>query len=93
MMVVQVVGEALGLVLGSLAVAALFCWLCWNGFKLVRHPELGVPLCLIASLWLWSDGLAHSPLLRLPTIYAGLAAFALWPAGLAWHRRHRSRSR
>jgi hypothetical protein len=88
MMVLQVMGEAVGLVLGSLAAAALFCWLCWNAFKLVHHPELGVPLCLALALWAGSGGFAGSPFLRLAGVYAALVAVALWPLGLGWRRRH-----
>jgi hypothetical protein len=86
MMVLQIIAEALGLIIGSLAAAALFCWLLWNAFKPVRHPELGVPLGLTVSLIVWSDGFAGSPFLRLAGVYAALLAVALWPAGLAWRR-------
>jgi hypothetical protein len=89
MIVLQVIGEAVGRVFGSLIAAALFCWLCWNAFKVVRHPELGVPLCLAVVLAIWSNGLAGSPLLRLAWSYAALAAVVLWPLGLAWRRRNR----
>jgi hypothetical protein len=88
MMVLQVIGEAVGLVVGSLAAATLFCWLCWNAFKVVRHPELGVPLCLAVVLAVCRNGLAGSPLLRLAWSYAALAAVVLWPLGLAWRHRH-----
>jgi hypothetical protein len=89
MMVLQVISEALGLVLGSLVAAALFCWLCWSAFKAIRHPELGVPLGLILVPVVWSSGFAGSPLLRLAWGYAALATIVLWPLGLAWRRQHR----
>jgi hypothetical protein len=88
MMVLQVIGEAVGLVVGSLVAATLFCWLCWNAFKVVRHPELGVPLCLAVVLAVSGNGFAGSPLLRLAWSYAALAAVVLWPLGLAWRHRH-----
>jgi hypothetical protein len=88
MMVLQVMGDALGLVLGSLVAAALFCWLCWSAFKLVHHPELGVPFCLALAVWAGGSIFAASPFLRLAGVYAALVAVALWPLGIAWRRQH-----
>lgn len=90
MIVMLIIGKAIVLILGSLAAAALFCWLCWSAFKLVRHPELGVPLCLLALLVAWGGLFAHSQFLRLVVVYTSLAAIAMWPAGLAWRRSFRS---
>ena len=54
-MMVMLIGKAIVLTISSVAAAALFCWLCWSAFKLVRHPELGVPLCLAALLLAWGS--------------------------------------
>lgn len=87
MMVILIIGKAMVLTIGSLAVAALFSWICWSAFKLVRHPELGVPLCLAAMLLAWGGVVTHSHFLRLVVVHVSLAALALWPVGLAWRRR------
>jgi hypothetical protein len=87
MMVLQFIVEAVGQVIGGLVAAALFCWLCWNMFKLVRHPEMSAVLVLAILLVVRVLGI-ESPLVNLTAVYAGLFAVWLWPAGLAW-RRHR----
>lgn len=88
MMVLQVIGEAIGLAVGSLVVSVLFCWLCWNLFKLVRHPEWGVPFGLVVLLGVWSEGFIRSPFLRQALVYAVMAAVVLWSFGREWRRRN-----
>jgi hypothetical protein len=91
MMALQIIGEALGLAIGSLVAAVVFSWLCWNAFKLLHHPELGVPLCLAVLLATWSSGFAGSPFLRQAGAYAALLAIVLWPVGIAWRRKSMGR--
>lgn len=87
MMMLAIMAEAVGQVIGGLVAAALFCWLCWKTFKLVRHPEMSAALCLVLLITVWGLGLA-SPLLKLTSIYAAVFAIWLWPAGLSWRREH-----
>jgi hypothetical protein len=86
MMVLQIIVEAVGQVIGGLVAATLLCWLSWNTFRLVRHPEMSAVLVLAILLVIRGLGLA-SPLLNLKAAYAGLFAVWLWPAGLAWRRQ------
>jgi hypothetical protein len=88
MMALDIIGEALGGALGTLGAAALFCWLAWNLFKPTHHPEFGVPILLTAVLLIWNHAFASSLFLRVAEVYAGLAAVALLPAGIAWRRRN-----
>lgn len=85
-MMMLIIGKGIALIIGSLAVATLFSWLCWSAFKLVRHPELGVPLCLTALLMAWGSIFGQSHFLRLVMIQVALGAIVLWPVGLAWRR-------
>lgn len=87
MMLLQIIVEAVGQVVGGLVAASLFCWLCWSAFKLVHHPEMSAVLVVATLFAVWSFGL-RSPLLNLTVIYAALFAAWLWPAGLSWRRRH-----
>lgn len=92
MMVLQMIGEGLGVMFGSMAVAAVFCWMCWSAFKLLHHPELGSPVGLAALLLLGGDALAHSSFLRLSAVFAGVLAITLWFVGRAWRRDFLMRS-
>lgn len=88
MMMLSIIAQALGMVLGTLLAAALFCWLCWNGLKLARHPEWGVPLGVLAALLLGRGDIAASEFLRMTLVIVVLAAAVMWPLGLSWRRDH-----
>lgn len=87
MLMLKIMAEALGQVIGGLVAAALFCWLFWNAFKLVRHPEISAALCVLVAVLVWVFGIS-SPLVRLTSVYAAMFALWLWPAGLSWRREH-----
>lgn len=87
MLMLKIMAEALGQVIGGLVAAALFCWLFWKVFKLVRHPEISAALCVLIAVAVWGFGLS-SPLLRLTSVYAAMFALWLWPAGRLWRREH-----
>lgn len=87
MTLLLIIGKSAALIVGALAVAALFCWLCWSAFKLVRHPEIGVPLCLTGLLLAWGSTVTSSTFLRIVAVDVALGAAVLWPLGLAWRRR------
>lgn len=86
-MVLLIIGKSAALIVGALAIAALFCWLCWSAFKLVRHPEIGVPLCLAGLLLAWGRTFTDSAFLCIVAVDVALGAAVLWPLGLAWRRR------
>ncbi len=88
MILLQILGESLGTIVGGILIAGIFCWLCWHAFKLVRHPEWGAPAGLIAVLLLWHQGIGRSPFFKMALCFAVLGALALWPVGRAWRRQN-----
>ncbi|MBV1687967.1 hypothetical protein KRR38_09840 [Novosphingobium sp. G106] len=87
MTLLLIIGKSAALIVGALLIAALFCWLCWSTFKLVRHPEIGVPLCLAGLFLAWGNTFTSSAFLCIVAVDAALGAAMLWPLGLAWRRR------
>ena len=83
----SILGEALGAIVGGIAIAALFCWLCWHAFKYLRHPELGVPVGLMIVIMAWHQSIGHSELLKMAIFFSAMTAVGLWPAGMDW-RHH-----
>lgn len=88
MMMLSIIAQALGMVLGTLLAAALFCWFCWHGLKLVGHPEWGVPFGLLLLLVVCRGDIASSEFLRMTLVIVVLAAAVMWPIGLSWRRDH-----
>ena len=90
MTLLEILGGAFVDVIGSLLAAFLLCYLGWNAFKLVHHPEIGV-LFLLCLGWI---GLRHhltaSTFVQMVVVYTGLGALILWPVGREWHRDHSS---
>ncbi|MDE8654699.1 hypothetical protein [Novosphingobium album (ex Liu et al. 2023)] len=88
MILFSIIAQALGLVVGSILAAALFCWLCWNGLKLARHPEWGVPLGVTVLLLTCRGTIAASEFLSMTLVIVVLAAAVMWPVGRAWRQDH-----
>jgi hypothetical protein len=86
--VLQILGEAFGIIVGSLLAATCLSWSCWNLFKLVRHPELGVPLILVVVLWVFGGSIVASEFLRMTLLFSIMAAVLLWFVGIEWRRSH-----
>ena len=81
MLILKILMESLGLVLGSIAGAAAVCWIAWVLFRLVRHPQWG-PLVVVISLFLIFPGpFQNSELVRTTMVFAGVAAVALFLLG------------
>ncbi|WP_340317360.1 hypothetical protein [Rhizorhabdus argentea] len=89
MNLIAIIFESVGLVVGSLFVAALFGWLCWSGFKLVGHPELGIPVILLVLLPFAAAVLRVSEFCRMVMIFMVPAAVLAWFAGIEWRKSHR----
>jgi hypothetical protein len=92
MNILSIVGEAAGTIIGSLAAAAILCWLCWALFKLVHHPEWGAPTLLTMIALNCGSSVLHSEFLSMTFIFSALAAALAWPEGRAW-RADRARRR
>lgn len=81
MYMLQLIGEALATIFGGILLAALFCWVCWHLFKLVHHPEVGVPLTALA-LWLpFRATIGRSDILEMALLLAVVASPVLWCIG------------
>lgn len=80
----SIVVEAVGSIIGSIAAAALFCMLCWNCFKIVRHPEWGTPLVLVIVAITCSATVLRSEILAMAFMFSAIAAAICWSEGRAW---------
>ena len=92
MQFILIVAGAIGLVAGSLAAAALLCWLLWHGCRLALHPEWAAPAVLILLVIALIGKLPKSPLLDMTLTFAVIAAVPLWIAGRAWRKQRRQAS-
>lgn len=88
MMIVNVALNAFAAVVGGLAAASLTCCLGWQLFKLIRHPEWGPPLCLLAALAIGRGALIRHDLTALALLFGLLFAMFAWGEGRAWRIRH-----
>jgi hypothetical protein len=79
---------AMGQVLGSLAAAGLLCWLLWQIFAQVRHPDWAAAMILILIALAVTGNLPNSQFLNLVLAYAVLAVVPFWIAGRTWRREH-----
>ena len=89
MQLILIAAGAIGLIVGSLAAAALFCWLLWYVFRLALHPEWGAPAILILLVLGLVGKLPKSQFLDMTLTFAVVAAVPLWFAGRAWRRQRR----
>lgn len=89
MNLIAIIFESVGLVVGSLFVAALFSWFCWSSFKLVGHPELGTPVILLVLLPFAATVFRAGDFCRMVIILMVPAAVVAWFAGIEWRKSHR----
>jgi len=87
MQLILIVAGAIGLVVGSLAAAALLCWFLWYVFQLALHPEWGALAILIFLVLGLVGELPRSQFLAMTLTFAVIAAAPLWFAGRAWRRQ------
>jgi hypothetical protein len=80
---------SIGLVVGSLFAAAALCWLLWQIFTSIHHPEWAPSVVLVLAGLALTGNLPHSQFLQIVLAYAVAAAIPLWMEGRAW-RRHRA---
>lgn len=89
MQTVLLVAGAVGLSIGSLVAATVLCWLLWDLFRFVRHPEwaaLGVLLLVVLGMM---GELPRSMFLGMALAFSAVAAVPLWCAGRKWRNRRR----
>ena len=87
MQLILIVAGAIGLVVGSLAAAALLCWFLWYAFRLVLHPEWAVSAVLILLVLALVGELPKSQFLNMTLTFAVVAAVPLWFAGRTWRKQ------
>lgn len=81
---------SVGLVVGGIAAAALLCWLLWQLFKPIRHPEWAPAGILLLVALALTGHLPRSALLEMAVFFALVAAIPLWFEGMDWRRHHRA---
>lgn len=86
MVVLSSIAEGFGLAIGSLLAAMLLCWLCWNAFKILRHPEWGPPLVLAIVVTRFGGDITSNLFFTSTLMFAGIAAALCWPAGKDWRQ-------
>jgi len=89
MQLILILAGAIGLIVGSLAAAALLCWFLWYSFRLVMHPEWAISVVLILLVLAAAGELPRSQFLGMTLTFAVVAAVPLWFAGRAWRRQRR----
>jgi hypothetical protein len=84
MQILLVIGESIGLIVGSVAAAILLCWFLWRAFWLIRHPAWGPPIVVVPVILWAANMLPRSDFLRMTLVFALLAAIPFWIEGRAW---------
>jgi len=88
MAILAIIISALIPVVGGLLTAIALCLVTWNLLKLVRHPEFGPLLGLVALGVLLSLGARVSQVLVMAAAFLFVPATLLWPEGARWRHRH-----
>lgn len=83
----SIILEAVGGIIGSIVAATLLCWLCYNGFKIVRHPEWGTPVILMIIAIACGAVVLRSEFLSLAFIFSAAASTICWSEGRRWRSR------
>ncbi len=86
MQLVLIAAGAIGLVVGSVAAAALLCWVLWCVFRFVLHPEWGAIAILALMVLALLGDLPKSQFVDMTLTFAVVAAVPLWFAGRAWRQ-------
>lgn len=86
MQTILMVAGAIGLTVGSLLAAALLCWLLWDVFRFVRHPEWAPSAVVVLLVLAVTGKLPHSEFLDMVLAFSVIAAVPLWIAGRAWRK-------
>ena len=93
MLILLVIVESIGLIVGSAVAAILLCWLLWSAFRLMRHPAWGPPIVVVpVALWA-ANILPPSEFLRMTLLFALFAAIPFWVEGRAWRIAWTERNR
>lgn len=80
--------EGCGIAVASFILAVLLCCASWNLFKLVRHPELGMPLVLMFVAFACETFLRSNQILSMAMLFSIPGAVVSWFAGLEWRHDH-----
>jgi len=78
MLMLSLIVQAIGAVIGGFLAAAIVCWLFWTGFKLLRHPEWGPLVVLVGGLAILHDSIGASPFLQVAALFSALFAGGCW---------------
>jgi hypothetical protein len=81
--------EAIGLVLGSLTLAALLNALLWSAFRRIHHPDWAWTIIAMLAAAVFAGAPPGTALLRLTLAFAVMLALPFWMEGRAWRSRRR----
>lgn len=70
--------EAVGLIVGSLIAAVLFCWFLWRAFAIVGHPQWASLVVLAVILLALFGELPRNQFTDMALAFSGVAALPLW---------------
>ena len=77
---------SIGLIVGSLTAAFLWCFGFWHLFRMVGHPDWGPILAILVVPAVFA--LPPNEFLRMTAILILLFAVPSWFEGRAWRRHH-----
>jgi len=84
MIMLQIIAQALGLILGSLLAGILLWWLSFSLSKLCRHPKWGMPIVAPVLLMAFGHDIYQNEFLGLTLMFAILISGLLWAVGDGW---------
>jgi len=84
----DIVLSELSAILGGVVTALALGWLTWTFLKIVRRPELGPPLTLVALLLGFGEVFRSNEFLRMTCFFLVIASVLVWHEGRAWRLSH-----
>ncbi len=84
----DIVLSELSAILGGVATALTVGWLSWTALKILRRPEFGPPVTLVALLLGFSDHFRSNEFLRMTCFFLVIASVLVWHEGRALRLSH-----
>jgi uncharacterized membrane protein len=88
MTLLVLVAGILAATVGGAIFAGLIAYLFWKAFTLIRHPELGPTLAVIAAAIALRDRLQSSTVIQMMLLFGILIAALGWMEAANWRATH-----